>query len=349
MISTNFVPSVNNTWEDYDVYTNLSVPKSSVAEVMIENNNGASSENVGVRANGSSLNRYIPLHEAEGGGGTHYSLCVQVDSNGYIEIYTTDTGKTEFYIVGYFEGVTYTETMTAAWTIGQSSGWVDKNLNTDYGYPVSRVHEVILVNGEADVSNIIGLRINGSSVDRKFKIHEPEGGGFSVMSTFVESDNSGIIEGYSEDNNLNYMYFTGYFDSATSFTERQDTLDTAGDAGWEDEALNGYGVPSGAVCAVLCLNAEAGTENELGVRDDATAISRLFDEHEAEPGTNEWTGFRMCVNAGTDASRTIDIYEEDTSESILYLHGWFTWAAGPVGTNAAFSIIPLMVATGMIA
>lgn len=347
MISAAFGPAGDGGWEDYDITNNLGVPANSVAEIVLENDIANQENTIGVRANGSGLSRYFTLHEAEQGGQTHLTLLVQVDSGGIIEIHSQDTSDTYHYCVGYFEGVTYSEAMTE-WQTGSPNSWNDKDLSGVA--TASRVYEIVVENAEVDVSNEGGVRANGTGLSRDPPIHEQEGGGREGYSTFVLGDAGSIIECWAEDENNIYFTFVGEFDSATSFTQRQDSLSAGGDAGWEDEALSGYGVPSGAVCAVLCFNREAGTENELGVRDDGTAISRLFDEHEAEPGgIEELTGFRMCVNAGTDANRTIDIYEEDESESILYLHGWFTWSAGPVGTDAAFSIIPLMVATGMIA
>ena len=88
MASAAFPAGADASWEDYDIFTNLSVPKGAVAEILIGNKLDTDERNAGVRKDGSALNRFIDLKEAEDGGLTWVSMLVQVDaSTGLIELY----------------------------------------------------------------------------------------------------------------------------------------------------------------------------------------------------------------------------------------------------------------------
>ena len=97
-------------WQNYDAYTNLGVPKGAVLVVrmvtLLSNNQ---SHDLGVRTDGSSLDRYFGIHESEAGGVNGYIALVLVDaSSGYIETYCDDTVDCVFTALGYFDGVSFT-------------------------------------------------------------------------------------------------------------------------------------------------------------------------------------------------------------------------------------------------
>jgi hypothetical protein len=105
---SSFVPA-GTGWQDYDIFTNKSVPKGAVAEIVCANTNDAAARTLGVREDGSAINRYVMPHEAEGLGGSHVTMLVTVDaSTGLIETYCDSTTGVTFYLTGYWTGVTFT-------------------------------------------------------------------------------------------------------------------------------------------------------------------------------------------------------------------------------------------------
>lgn len=347
--TASFTPTLDAVWDTIDAFTDYSIPKSAVIEVLLENNNIGNPYNVGVRATGSGLARFVNIHEAEGGGNTHASMCVQLDADGKFEAYSSDVSRTTHHIVGYFEGVTFTEAYNSWTGTADDDAWHDKDLFTDYSTPKTRVCEIFCASFLVTSTQDAGVRINGSGIDRKISLAEAENGGCAGYGTFVKNDSDGVIEYYDDAAGNTVYYYLGYFDDAVDFTERADALDAAGDAGWEDEALSGYGVPASAVVEILCFNTEDGAENELGVREDGTAIDRKWDEHEEETVGTVNTGFRLCVTAGSDANRTIDIYEEDTSENALYHAGYFEDVAEePADTVLVGNVIQKIVGLGLL-
>lgn len=112
---------------DYDLYTNEGVPKGAVAEIMLENQQKGTENTIGVRTDGSSLNRYVDIHECEptggGSGDTHCRMFVLCDeSTGYIDVYTEDVSDLAAYCLGYWENVSFTEDMIDV-TPGLTTTW----------------------------------------------------------------------------------------------------------------------------------------------------------------------------------------------------------------------------------
>lgn len=338
-----FSPADDGVWDD-TIDTDdfgLGIPKPCVLEILCENNQGGHPNEIGVRELNSALARVFDVHEAEAGGETHMTLLVQTDADGLFEAYSEDVSDTTHHVVGYFTGVSYTEYF-AEYQADDFADWVEEDLSGTA--TASRVYEIVCENHFINSPNTLGVREVGSGIARNISVHEAEDDGRCGYSTFVKGDAAATVELYASNNAQSTFTLVGEFDDAVDFTEAQDTLDAAGDAGWENEVLIGFGVPASAVIATLCFNNELGAENEMGTRDDESGIDRKWDEHEAEGGFN--TGFRLCVTAGADGNRTIEIYEEDTSECTLYHHGWFSDAVGVETFTKTFTFDALLQKEG---
>jgi hypothetical protein len=226
VVYTELDPSTKNwagtgtdeAWGDYDLYTNEGVPKGAVAEIIIANT-AAGTENItGIRTDGSGLARYVDIHEAEGGGETHVRMFVTCHATtGLIEVYGEDISDAIFYVVGYWTGVTFTE-LADTFAANGSGSWGDEILAT--AACAGKVCHIIARNNEDNVNNTMGVRANGSSLERKFNLHEPETGGANSADFLVQADSNYTIDVYSEDaTNANFLN-TGYFGTELDFTEK---------------------------------------------------------------------------------------------------------------------------------
>jgi hypothetical protein len=116
-------------WEDQDLAGSpWNVPANAVIEVALINTETGAENDMGVRANGSSLNRFVRLQEAEAGGMDVGVMHVQVDANSVIEHYTADSANTQFILLGYWTGGTYVEKFQT-FSAGASTAWTDHDLD----------------------------------------------------------------------------------------------------------------------------------------------------------------------------------------------------------------------------
>ncbi|MCW3984869.1 MAG: hypothetical protein NWE91_00410 [Candidatus Bathyarchaeota archaeon] len=315
--SDTFKPTAAATWENKSL-DSYGVPANSVAIVHIYQDESANAKkDGGVRAVGSSLNRYIPMHEAEAGGLVIVSMMVQVNANESIEIYaeTIADNTISFRVIGYFTGTTYTEKFEN-WNPDYDSSWTDKDLYTDYGVPKGSVAEIFVANADTGAQRNVGVRTDGSSLDRYVSIHESEGGGQDGFTMGVKTDaNTGKIECYNTGTTGNF-YLLGYFDSNIDYVERMDSLDAASADVWEDETLP---TPANAVVEVLVENDADGRERYGGARANSSSLDRRVLIHEGESGG--LTGGRWSVQS--DVSSTIEIYEDRTQDIKFSLVGYW--------------------------
>jgi len=121
-------PSSSGTWEDLDL-TASGVPDSAYAEMVLANEVEDPPEQMGVRANGSSLSRFLNIARAEGGGENVARMHVASDTAAAIEFYHSDvTSDNSFFVVGYWSAcntsVSYVVSDLGAVTAGNKSlGW----------------------------------------------------------------------------------------------------------------------------------------------------------------------------------------------------------------------------------
>jgi len=338
----------DNTWSDYDLFTEKGVPKGAVAEIIFAMQEPGVENTMGVRTDGSSLNRRVTLHEAEGGGVTTCRMFVLCDaSTGLIEGYHSDVSDDDsFYLVGYWENVGFTE-VWAARPIGNNNIWEDITLST----PAGQIGHILVYNGTGvsgqDVANTMGVRTNGSSLERKVLVHESEGNGSSIIDMLVKAAGSSIVELYTSEKNSASFGEAGYFGSEMDFVELFQLFDMPVLSGWRPWDATEYLDQDGRVCDFLLTHDNISGTETIGVRDgDDTTTERKLTEHEAEDdggSTGELTGFGM--SAQSNASGVVNyVYY---SNNALYLMGYFKPAIGV--QDYPISLSPGLTASATVA
>jgi len=190
-------------WNDKDL-SGYSVGDGDVCEMLIRNDNGGAQRVGGVRKDGSALNRYVDIHEAERGSGEsgndYVTMMVEATSaNGTIETYAANTSDIEFTLVGYWTTPpgTFNELASDISKPSSAATWEDKDL-TSYGISASSICQIVCGNDRYNRENEMGVRENGSSIARKLDVHEGEGGGLDLISMHVAADADKKIEWYFE-------------------------------------------------------------------------------------------------------------------------------------------------------
>ncbi|MGB0716796.1 MAG: hypothetical protein ACPGXK_13015, partial [Phycisphaerae bacterium] len=217
-----FTAGANTSWQDRDLCT-YGVSPQYVAEIAFTNDDTGNEREAGVRTNGSSLSRIVDLQEAEGGGVDAGSMIVRADNtpSATIELYAEDNSDIDFYLVGYWSvaPLNYTELYADVGSPSSDGSWEDIDL-TSFSVPDNAVVEIAFQHEVTDTENMMGLRPNGSSADRRLDLQESEGGGDSVARAHTLSDGSAIVELYHEDVSDTHTFrLMGYWDSCDSAVE----------------------------------------------------------------------------------------------------------------------------------
>jgi len=176
---------------DIDFNSIFGAPVSSVCEVIFGNQEAGVENDFGLRNTSSALTRYVTIHEAEGGGQTHCRMFVQLDGSGLCDVYHSDVSDDDyFYLVGYWENVTFTECQCNVlgtglldyFTLSTYGSWIPKTLNSALQGKLAHI-----VFGTTDeVSREMGVREYTSSLDRKIVVHEAESGGSNLLDLLVK-------------------------------------------------------------------------------------------------------------------------------------------------------------------
>jgi len=297
------------------------VPANAVVEIGIRNSNTSAERNAGVRAVGSSLDRKYALHEAEDGGWDVMTFHVQANASSQIEYYGDDDVQNKFYLLGWWSIGTYVE-KDQSFDAPTTGAWGDVSLS-GYGVGANQYCEIMIRNSDTSNENWVGVRKNGSSLDRMVQLQEAEDGGRDMVTMIVQADASGTIEAYREDTTSdNKFYLMGYWTTPPgTYTEKFVNVGKpANSATWEDKNASSYGVPANAVCEMVFGHGDTGNEDTMGVRKNGSSLSRLFNLHEPEGGGRDIG--RMHVTA--DASSIIEIYFSDRSDTgEFYLTGYW--------------------------
>ena len=314
---SSFTPA-GTGWQDYDIFTNKSVPKGAIACIIATYNSTGTTTSIGVRADGSSLSRYVlmaPYAQSTGVNGV--MMYVKVDSStGLIETYASATANVTFYLVGYWTGVDFTEKFDSAMP-GSASAWTDVNLNTISGVPAGQVASVLLADKYSSAYTM-GVRINGSSVVRSVPIRSQASGGAQTHSVTmqVKTDGSGIVEVYTGSTTNTLVYCLGYFGPEMDYIEDIQT-GSIGSTGWTDWDITSYIVQDGRVADVICANNRNGAYvYSYGVRINGSSLSRYLIGDRGDG-----TGYSFhCYPTGTDASGILELYGSNSSyEYFRYL------------------------------
>lgn len=309
------------------------VPSNAICEIMVTNLNDDTAEPVygGVRARGSSLQRALPMHEAEGGGVDAVTVHVQANVDSEIECFAgsiyNGASDVKFYLIGWWNSGSYVEAADSFYA-GATDTWVDKDLNdgtgTAFGVPSNKVVEIILANQDGANYWVAGVRQNGSTIERKVKLCEAETAGYELATMLVQCDENSVIEALAGDNSSILFVHAGYFNTTPcGFTENWTNCgdaSTCGDDTWCGKTLSG--LPGGAWAEMILANQDANFEGNIGVREVGSSLSRNITLHEAEPPNSGWDMVRMHVQL--NASSVIEVMHGDVSDDHnFYLAGYW--------------------------
>ncbi len=213
------------------------------------------------------------------------------------------------------------------WTAAAADAWEVMDLSgAPYNVPAGAVVEIAVRNADAGNELYGGVRAVGSSLDRRFQLHEAENGGTDVVVMHVQTDASSSIEQYADDTTLVDFMLLGYWTCGV-YTEAFQPFKAGGAGSWLDHDLGTYGVTGSRVAEIVVTNSATGSSRTVGVRTDGSALSRTIILHEAEAGGVEAATF--FVETGATANATIEVYTSNNGTVDFHLMGYWPFPPGP--------------------
>jgi len=305
--------TADNTWQTVDLAP-LGVPADAVVEVAVINSNTGKERWGGVRAIGSALERRFRLHEAENGGVDAFTLHVQTDASSRIEHYSERKAEVSFVLLGYWSGGAYVE-LFETFSAGAANAWVAESVD-DEGLGPNQVAEVVIQNTSSGAERLAGVRATGSSINRRFDLHEAEAGGVDAVSLMVATDAASTIEAYAENTTDIEFYVVGFWSTPPgTWTELGGTsARSTPTAAWGVKNIASLGVPPNSVAQFVITNDTIGAENTAGARSVGSAQNRFVDLQEAEAGGSDLVSMHVNVDASTD----VEWYSESGTSGVFF-------------------------------
>ena len=314
----------SDSWETVDLGA-FGVPNNAVVEVAITSLKTDRERWGGVRQSGSALDRRFLLHEAENGGVDAVTMHVQVDASGQIEHYADHTDEVKFTLLGYWTDVTYVEAFDS-FKAGASNSWQGHNLGA-YGVGANQVAEVVMAHTDANAEHLAGLRSPGSTIERRFDLHEAESGGIDAVTLMVETGASSDAQVFAETDASIDFYLVGYWTTPPgTYTETGGVSGQVSVAStWEQADLSGFGVPPGSIAQFVITNDSDTSENYMGLRQTGSSlVNRMLDLQEAESGGTDTASMQVNV----DGSSQVEWYSQSGAfERFFFPVGW--WVLAP--------------------
>jgi hypothetical protein len=216
--------------------------------------------------------------------------------------------------------VSYTE-LYQAWSSDEDKAWKTVDLGV-YGVPADAVVEIALVNSKINRQRDGGVRATGSSLDRRFKLHEAESDGVEVMTLHVQADSASQIEHYSEKINEVTFVLLGYWVGAR-YGELHDSFNAVISNTWQAKSLGDEGVMANQIAEIAIINDHDSAERLAGIRAAGSSLVRSFDLHESEDGGIDTV--TMMVEA--DSYSRVQVYAEAHTGIDFHVLGY--WRTPP--------------------
>lgn len=315
-----FTAGANASWQDRNLCT-YGVGPEHVAELVMTNDALANGREAGVRTNGSALERRLDLQEAEDGGVDTATMFVKADATiqATIELYAQTNSSINFYLVGYWNvaPLAYTQLFADIGNPTMDGAWEDIDL-TASGVPNGAIAEMNLGNKQS-TQNLMGVRENGSALDRRLDLMDAETGG-NWGRMHVDSDASAIIEFNHQDVSDTYDFqLVGYWDSCNSsikysvadlgaITGANKSLgwhinSTRKVAGFEEDVLGAPDAWFHDCGTFTALGTLGGADGEAhGINNNNMVVGWAHDAS-AERRAFSWTSGGGMVNLGTASGR----------------------------------------------
>ncbi|MGI9258462.1 MAG: LamG domain-containing protein, partial [Gammaproteobacteria bacterium] len=194
-----FSAGANDTWREHNLGT-YGVGANQVAEIVMSQTSTSIEWLVGTRRSGSSQQRKVPLHEAEGGGVDAVTMLVEADASSIVEVYAEANSVVDFHLVGYWSTPpgTYAETGGVHGQATVSASWETTDLSS-FGVPANSIAQFVLSNERDANENSMRVRATGSTINtRGLDLHEAESGGGDLGTIHVKVDGSSQIQWAAE-------------------------------------------------------------------------------------------------------------------------------------------------------
>ena len=241
------------------------------------------------------------------------------------ELIAFDEVTVTIYVPKYVEKqAPWSPAVTAAWTVIDLSA-------APFDVPPDAVLEVGIANTDATAERWGGVRAVGSTLERRFQLHEAEGGGVDVLVMHVTADGSSQIE-YAAENGLVGFNLLGYWTEG-SYVETFDSFKSGASGSWQSHPLATYGVGPGQVAEIVLANTNALAERAAGLRSAGSGLARTSVLHEAEDGGVDVNS--MFVRAGSDANATIEVWADSDPNIDFVLTGYWSTPPGTYIESAA--------------
>ena len=207
--------------------------------------------------------------------------------------------------------IDFTE-LFATITTATEDSWTTVDL-TSLGVPDNAVVVVLMEHKTDGVAGTCGVREVGSSLDRYFALHEPEGGGSTSTVMHVQSNATASIQ-YYKDDSASVFTLLGWYGAGITYTEEM-TLHEPTVAGWRETAVG----QNNTVFEFSCQNITDGQTAGVGSRKVGSSINRFLEIHEPEPsGINSYTSYTQSDGSGNVELYTANAYGQ------LYRLGYFS-------------------------
>ncbi len=223
----------------------------------------------------------------------------------------------------------YTE-LREPWSASTAGAWETVDL-ASFGVPSNAVVEVAVINADAGKEQWGGVRAVGSSLERRFLLHEPESGGVDAITLHAQTDASSRIEHYSSKTGDVTFVLLGYWTGA-AYVERFDTFFAGASGSWQSVSLLPYGVGADQVVELAAANTSSNSERYAGMRRAGSGLDRRLELQEAESGGVD-VG---AVWVASDASGDIEVFAESNGDIDFYLLGYWSIAPGSFTEAAAY-------------
>ena len=214
----------------------------------------------------------------------------------------------------------YTE-LYQSWSATGDDAWQTVDLGA-FGVPANAVVEVAVINSDTGKEYFGGVRAVGSSLERRFALHEAEGGGVDAVTMHVQADAGSQIQHYSDKATRVSFILLGYWTGAT-YVERFDAFKAGANASWQSHDLGAYGVGANQVAEIAMSQTSTSVEWQVGLRRTGSGLARQVTLHETEGGGVDMVSMLVA----SDASSLVEVYAEADSVVDFHLLGY--WSTPP--------------------
>ncbi len=234
----------------------------------------------------------------------------------------------ELYDASAPPGPGYTE-LYETWDATADDTWQTVDLG-GFGVPANAVVEVAVYNDAGGNERWGGVRAVGSTLERRFLLHEAEQGGTDVVTMHVQTNANSEIQHYSDNDSDVRFVLLGYWTGA-SYTERFDSFISDEDGVWRTRGAGNHGLGPNLVAEIVMVNTDTGAQRLAGVRERGSSWQRRFNLQEAEGGGID----AMTLMVNTNADSEIQVYAQNDNDIDFYVVGFWSLPPGIYVENGA--------------